>query len=75
MALRYFATRTRNRVFRRNFSLSTSANNKVAVVFSGCGVYDGSEVHEASAYVFNMPAFLLTCFTSAYLSAGVGMAF
>ena len=23
--------------------------NKVAIILSGCGVYDGSEVHEASA--------------------------
>ncbi|XP_076439421.1 ES1 protein homolog, mitochondrial-like [Babylonia areolata] len=34
---------------------STSAlNAKVAVVLSGCGVYDGSEVHEASATLVNL---------------------
>ena len=25
------------------------ASNRVAVLFAGCGVYDGTEVHEASA--------------------------
>ena len=28
---------------------SSAAGAKVAVVLSGCGVYDGTEVHEAAA--------------------------
>lgn len=35
-----------NRLLGTSMSL---ANKKVAVVLSGCGVYDGSEIHEASA--------------------------
>jgi len=31
------------------FSTSSTTNAKIAVVLSGCGVYDGTEVHEASA--------------------------
>jgi len=35
----------------RMAQLSTSSitNAKIAVILSGCGVYDGTEVHEASA--------------------------
>ena len=31
-----------------------STGRKVAVVLSGCGVYDGSEVHEASAVMTHL---------------------
>jgi len=31
------------------FSTTSSVNAKIAVVLSGCGVYDGTEVHEAAA--------------------------
>jgi len=31
------------------FSTSNLINSKIAVVLSGCGVYDGTEVHEAAA--------------------------
>jgi len=31
------------------FSTSSFNNSKIAVVLSGCGVYDGTEVHEAAA--------------------------
>jgi len=31
------------------FSTSSINNSKIAVVLSGCGVYDGTEVHEAAA--------------------------
>jgi len=34
-----------------SLSTSCSAANKIAVVLSGCGVYDGTEVHEAAAAV------------------------
>eukprot|EP00668_Euglena_longa_P042689 GGOE01056515.1.p1 GENE.GGOE01056515.1~~GGOE01056515.1.p1 ORF type:complete len:258 (-),score=100.19 GGOE01056515.1:333-1061(-) len=33
---------------------STAAPKRVAVVLSGCGVYDGSEVHEASAVLVHL---------------------
>ena len=33
---------------------------KVAVVFSGCGVYDGTEVHEASAILTHLTRFGIT---------------
>eukprot|EP00745_Piridium_sociabile_P037826 TRINITY_DN69011_c0_g1_i2.p1 TRINITY_DN69011_c0_g1~~TRINITY_DN69011_c0_g1_i2.p1 ORF type:complete len:276 (+),score=65.31 TRINITY_DN69011_c0_g1_i2:66-830(+) len=49
---------TRSAVLRRvlaNGLHSTSAlNAKVAVVLSGCGVYDGSEIHEASAALVHL---------------------
>lgn len=32
-----------------SFSMSSADNKNVAVVLSGCGVYDGTEVHEAAA--------------------------
>jgi len=31
------------------FSTSSITNAKIAVILSGCGVYDGTEIHEASA--------------------------
>jgi len=31
------------------YYLTQNCSKKIAVVLSGCGVYDGSEVHEASA--------------------------
>jgi len=31
------------------FSTTSTINTKIAVVLSGCGVYDGTEVHEAAA--------------------------
>ena len=34
--------------------MSTAVGRKVAVVLSGCGVYDGSEVHEASAVMTHL---------------------
>ena len=37
--------------------LSTSpylGNKKAAVIFSGCGVYDGSEIHEASSSLIHL---------------------
>lgn len=34
--------------------MATKSNPVVAVVLSGCGVYDGSEVHEASAVLVNL---------------------
>jgi len=40
----------------QRFSLSTSAvmQKKIAVVLSGCGVYDGTEIHEASACLVHL---------------------
>lgn len=38
----------------RAFSTTVSAQAKVAVVLSGCGVYDGSEIHEASACLVHL---------------------
>lgn len=35
-------------------STSSAKNVKVAVVLSGCGVYDGSEIHEASACLVHL---------------------
>jgi enhancing lycopene biosynthesis protein 2 len=40
-------------VIRQSSSKSTSLRN-VAVVLSGCGVYDGSEIHEASACLVHL---------------------
>lgn len=40
--------------FFRSFSMSTPSCTRVAVVLSGCGVYDGSEVHEASACLVHL---------------------
>eukprot|EP00051_Salpingoeca_urceolata_P035792 m.31354 g.31354 ORF g.31354 m.31354 type:complete len:268 (-) comp9724_c0_seq2:137-940(-) len=40
---------------RRRFSASAPASERqCAVVLSGCGVYDGTEVHEASAVLVNL---------------------
>jgi len=38
-----------SRVFVNSAAMSSAAGHKVAVVLSGCGVYDGTEVHEAAA--------------------------
>lgn len=38
----------------RSFHLSSIMSSKVAVVLSGCGVYDGSEIHEASAVLVHL---------------------
>lgn len=38
----------------RSLHLSGAAMAKVALVLSGCGVYDGSEVHEASACLVHL---------------------
>ncbi|XP_035672556.1 glutamine amidotransferase-like class 1 domain-containing protein 3A, mitochondrial isoform X1 [Branchiostoma floridae] len=38
----------------RHIHMSRPASAKVAVVLSGCGVYDGSEVHEASAVMVHL---------------------
>lgn len=38
----------------RGFSNSNQIPKNVAVVLSGCGVYDGSEVHEASAVLVHL---------------------
>nr|XP_039254838.1 ES1 protein homolog, mitochondrial-like [Styela clava] len=40
--------------FSRTLHMSNPASAKVAVVLSGCGVYDGSEVHEASACLVHL---------------------
>eukprot|EP00918_Siedleckia_nematoides_P064391 GHVU01140022.1.p1 GENE.GHVU01140022.1~~GHVU01140022.1.p1 ORF type:complete len:255 (+),score=19.98 GHVU01140022.1:108-872(+) len=45
---------TSNCVARNAFHSSAMANAKVAVVLSGCGVYDGSEIHEASACLVHL---------------------
>ncbi|KAK7465965.1 hypothetical protein BaRGS_00037503 [Batillaria attramentaria] len=57
-----FATRTATLVrgargwnaFGRALHTTSVLNAKVAVVLSGCGVYDGSEVHEASAILVHL---------------------
>ena len=38
----------------RLFSNSACVDNRVALVLSGCGVYDGSEIHEASAIMVHL---------------------
>lgn len=38
----------------RAFASSSRNNNKVAVILSGCGVMDGSELHEASATLVHL---------------------
>lgn len=38
----------------RLFATSASPGNRVALVLSGCGVYDGSEIHEASAVMVHL---------------------
>ncbi|CAI9718577.1 Hypothetical predicted protein [Octopus vulgaris] len=43
-----------NAILRRAFSSNIPAEAKVAVVLSGCGVYDGSEIHEASAVLVHL---------------------
>ncbi|KAK3095957.1 hypothetical protein FSP39_021303 [Pinctada imbricata] len=43
-----------NNLFKHALSTTSSLNAKVAVVLSGCGVYDGSEVHEASAVLVHL---------------------
>lgn len=42
------------RVSIRRFSSTAAASRKVAVVLSGSGVYDGSEIHEASACLVHL---------------------
>lgn len=38
-----------SRTILNSVAMSSAAGHKVAVVLSGCGVYDGTEVHEAAA--------------------------
>lgn len=38
----------------RALSTTSAAQTKVALVLSGCGVYDGSEIHEASACLVHL---------------------
>jgi len=44
-----FSTVTSGNMWRRTLATSGAALGKVAVVLSGCGVYDGTEVHEAAS--------------------------
>ncbi|KPP66570.1 ES1 protein, mitochondrial-like [Scleropages formosus] len=44
---------------------------RVAVVLSGCGVYDGTEIHEASAYVFRSVVKAVREAVSIFLMASV----
>jgi enhancing lycopene biosynthesis protein 2 len=41
-------------VLARQFSVHVLKQAKIAVVLSGCGVYDGSEIHEASATLVHL---------------------
>lgn len=41
-------------ILRNALHTSVPMNAKVAVVLSGCGVYDGSEIHEASAVLVHL---------------------
>lgn len=55
--LRYcsVASTTASKLFKiRLIQTSTAMQSNVAVVLSGCGVYDGSEVHEASAVLVHL---------------------
>jgi len=46
--------RSINNCYRQLHSNSLMMNSKVAVVLAGCGVYDGSEIHEASACLVHL---------------------
>lgn len=41
-------------IYKVTMSSSAASQHKVALVLSGCGVYDGSEVHEASACLVHL---------------------
>ncbi|GAB1610221.1 glutamine amidotransferase-like class 1 domain-containing protein 3A, mitochondrial isoform X1 [Argonauta hians] len=43
-----------NAILRKTLSLGIPSEAKVAVVLSGCGVYDGTEIHEASAVLVHL---------------------
>ncbi|KAL8598333.1 Glutamine amidotransferase-like class 1 domain-containing protein 3, mitochondrial [Nucella lapillus] len=43
-----------SRVLANGLHSTSALNAKVAVVLSGCGVYDGSEIHEASATLVHL---------------------
>lgn len=44
-----------NQLASRNFSVSSyQSNKKVAVVLSGCGVYDGTEIVEATSFMIHL---------------------
>ncbi|KAI0207284.1 Glutamine amidotransferase-like class 1 domain-containing protein 3A, mitochondrial [Lamellibrachia satsuma] len=51
---RAFPARLPSRVCKAAFHTSRVVRRKVAVVLSGCGVYDGSEVHEAAAILMHL---------------------
>ncbi|XP_051937663.1 glutamine amidotransferase-like class 1 domain-containing protein 3, mitochondrial [Hippocampus zosterae] len=50
---RNFLTRSTVQVANKTF-YSTEMSKRVAVVLAGCGVYDGSEIHEASAILVHL---------------------
>ncbi|CAG5118651.1 unnamed protein product [Candidula unifasciata] len=50
----YWPSRLPQLVITRCLQSSSSLHAKVAVVLSGCGVYDGSEVHESSAILVHL---------------------
>lgn len=52
--LRVIASPINRYVIKNNFSASAASNARVAVVLSGCGVYDGTEIHEASACLVHL---------------------
>lgn len=50
---RNFLTRSTVQVANKTF-YSAEMSKRVAVVLAGCGVYDGSEIHEASAILVHL---------------------
>ncbi|CAH1785094.1 unnamed protein product [Owenia fusiformis] len=53
-ALRILTSPLNNYISKNMLHSSGAAQAKVAVVLAGCGVYDGSEVHEASACLVHL---------------------
>lgn len=44
----------RRHILKSNFHSSAPRHGRIGVVLSGCGVYDGSEVHEAAAILMHL---------------------
>jgi len=54
VSTRLFPSTLANYGSRRHYSTLVSSKKKVAVVLSGCGVYDGSEIHEAVSVLIHL---------------------
>lgn len=43
-----------NSLFSTSMCCAVTMTKRVAVILSGCGVYDGTEIHEASAVLVHL---------------------